>query len=60
MSDAYQEAALALVRVARERGVDRIADLGDIPPYGTPEWDEWLEENPPLDPDEEEDEHHER
>ena len=37
-----------LVRLARERGLTRIADLGDLPPYGTAEWDEWLEQNPPL------------
>ena len=36
-----------LARLAQERGLDRIADLGDLPPYGTPEWDRWLEEHPP-------------
>ena len=37
-----------LARLARERGLTRVADLGDLPPYGTPEWHEWLKQHPPL------------
>lgn len=47
-ADLADDALEVLATLARERGLSRLADLGDLPPYGTAEWDEWLQQNPPL------------
>lgn len=42
------EALEMLGKLARERGLTRLSELGDLPPFGTPEWDRWVEEHPPI------------
>jgi hypothetical protein len=42
------EAFLLLERLAHERGLTRISELGDLRPYGTKEWEEWLKQHPPT------------
>jgi hypothetical protein len=34
-----------LAALARECGFERVSQLGDVPPYGTPEYREWVAEH---------------
>jgi hypothetical protein len=40
-----------LARLARERGLTRLADLGDLPPYGSREWVDRFGPPKPGEPD---------